>query len=223
MCLVSLEAGPILTSQRKQETAADYYEGFFPKAKSRCQLFSWHALLYAGLLEGDPEIAHYRPRGRRLTYRYRGRQQIYQPTFVVTGRGSGTRLVTIKPAAEIAQRPWPWLPCVTAHCTEHHEHFHPVAHEDIEANACLAFNWIQITRYIVGLRESALDTEVAVEQARQVLARGGQTYDTLLDSLPAADAAARAAIPFVLLHRGHADCPALATEPLHGAMMLWPL
>lgn len=211
-----------MPSQTKEMTAADFYELALPKASGRCQVMSWWELLYAGLLEADPDTVFYRPRGRRLTYRYRGRQLIFQPEFVVTSRVSGTRLVTIKPDAEITRKPWPWLPCVTAHCAEHHEQFQLIAREEIEASNCLAFNWIQITRYLVALHEATIAIEAAVVRAHKALAKGAQTYDTLLDSLPRSDDATHAAIPFVLLHRGLADCPALATEPLHGAMTLWP-
>lgn len=209
-------------NHKKQITAADSYEAVLPKAKGWCQFFSWHELLYAGLLEADSDIVFYRPRGWRLEYPYRGKQLIFQPDFVVTSHASGTRLVTIKPAAEIARQPWPWLPCVTAYCAEHHDQFQPVAREEIEAGACLAFNWIQITRYLVALHEATIDIEAAVTHAHKALAKGAQTYDALLDSLPQSEDATHAAIPFVLLHRGLAYCPALATEPLHGAMALWP-
>ncbi|MES1934645.1 hypothetical protein T35B1_18673 [Salinisphaera shabanensis T35B1] len=207
---------------KKQITAADYYEGVFPKAKGVCQLWNWHELLYAGLLEADPDTAFFRPRGRRLTYQYRGRQQIYQPDFVVTSTAGVTRLITIKLAEEITRKAWPWLSCITAHCRASHEQFEPTAREAIDANACLAFNWIQISRYIVALDQATIDLEVAITRAHRALTQGAHTYDSLRDALPRSDDTTHAAIPFVLLHRGLARCPALATDPLHGGMTLWP-
>lgn len=126
--------------QRAQKIAKEYCEGWMPKAGGIAQFCSWHALLFAGLLEGDRNVATYQTRPVVIGHYAADFQYVCKDDEkVVVAIASASALPVLKKRIGVQLTSWCKANGATASF---------VSHEEIDRESRLAFEWIRISRVI---------------------------------------------------------------------------
>ncbi|GAB3686478.1 hypothetical protein [Salinisphaera aquimarina] len=206
-----------MAGARSHGVSSDFYLAHFTKATGECRFYSWQQLLGAALLEGTPSIHAFQVGGHEIAYGVGSRIQRICPDLAALDVNGRTTLQFMH-SSDLVAKPV-WLDAAQKYALLNCYGLSMLTYDQIEAQSCLAVNWLEISRYLVVLDRATSYIDKAVRLLLDRLGQGSMTYEGLVASLPITDNNWAPAVPFLLLHRGLAVCRALDTEPLHKWML----
>ena len=127
-------------TDRRFKISADIYQQSFLKFSGIGVFHSYHELLYAGLLESNPDITYFVPQ----PYKFLIGKRRYTPDFFYIKKGKHY-VIEVKPKGELKDET---LIPISTYLSAENIKFKVVSNEKIRAKEQLAKNWLQIVRVL---------------------------------------------------------------------------
>lgn len=209
MLLSPLPFDPLLARQVKSDTlvpcqqitasnfktACDFRQQWMIKHPALSDFHSWAEHLYAGLLEGDPNVTSYIPQ----PYRLRIQQRRYTPDCYIVSDNQPRRVVDLKPKGEMADEKR--IPLIHFFA-QYSMQFEVVSNESVYERQIEAENWLEIVTILHQARD--LSTTNAEQQVLESLyQKGGCFLGDLIDCGNREQTYLQEIGLFRLLHQGH--------------------
>lgn len=156
----------MIKTPRRLKIASNYFEAQLPKCSEIAQGHSWHEFLLWGLLEGNASVVKIEPQPERIRGA-NGKAYIPDVRYETIDRVFFAEVKSER-GFEIH---WPRIgPLLTAFCEQRNAEARRHTHEELDAEAGLAYAWMRITRWVLQYsadRTSQLQTQV-LARLRQV-------------------------------------------------------